>query len=290
MRKQRMEYLNKIAPVSLMVETSPGKFHCYWFTRGMDLERFTPLQKEFAAVLGSDPSINDLPRIMRVPGFVHRKGAPFLSRIHYVAESIGRRRQADYVSPDVLEQAIVKVRKKFGLWDEPKPSREPQPEPDLFDRATAGQDERSYALAALANAADTVAHAPVGTRNAALNTEAFSMYRLVETGALTREEVEEGLKTGCADRGARSPRDQAHSEIPHLPRAAENLKQKAGTDTTHAAANEPAIVTVAALESRRFPPIKYIVKGYLVEGLTILAGRPKIRQELACTRLGTGRR
>ena len=152
MRKQRMEYLNKIAPVSLMVETSPGKFHCYWFTHGMDLGRFTPLQKEFAAVLGSDPSINDLPRIMRVPGFVHRKeeSPPFLSRIHYVAELVGRHRRADYVPPDVLELAIVKVRKKFGLWDEPKlkAQRKPQPAPtlDLFDM----DNERSFARSAKA--------------------------------------------------------------------------------------------------------------------------------------------
>ena len=154
-----MEYLNKIAPVSLMVETSPGKFHCYWFTHGMDLERFTPLQKELAAVLGGDPTIHDLPRIMRVPGFVHRKGAPFLSRIHYVAESVGRRRRADYVPPDVLEQAIEKVRKKFGLWAEPKRARpQPAPSPDLFDMS----NERRYALAALANAADNVRHAAGG--------------------------------------------------------------------------------------------------------------------------------
>jgi hypothetical protein len=36
------------------------------------------------------------------------------------------------------------------------------------------------------------------------------------------------------------------------------------------------IATAAALRTKEFPPIKYIVPGYLPEGCTILAGRPKI--------------
>jgi RecA-family ATPase len=38
----------------------------------------------------------------------------------------------------------------------------------------------------------------------------------------------------------------------------------------------PTISTAKALKDEAFPPIKYIVKGYLVEGATVLAGRPKI--------------
>jgi hypothetical protein len=36
------------------------------------------------------------------------------------------------------------------------------------------------------------------------------------------------------------------------------------------------IATAAALRTKEFPPIKYIVPGYMPEGCTILAGRPKI--------------
>ena len=38
----------------------------------------------------------------------------------------------------------------------------------------------------------------------------------------------------------------------------------------------PIISTAKALKDEVFPPIKFIVKSYLVEGATILAGRPKI--------------
>ena len=88
-------------------------------------------------MLGSDPAVHDLPRIMRVPGFVHWKGAPFLSRICYVSEP-KRRRKADYVLPDVLEAALKKTSKKFGPWDgaAPSPRRKAKPkkDADLFNR------------------------------------------------------------------------------------------------------------------------------------------------------------
>lgn len=38
----------------------------------------------------------------------------------------------------------------------------------------------------------------------------------------------------------------------------------------------PAIMDARALKLKIFAPIKYIVRGYVVEGATILAGRPKV--------------
>lgn len=66
-----------------VVETSPGKYHAYWCVEGVPLDAFKPLQKAIAARFRSDPSVNDLCRVARLPGFFHRKhgGAPFLSRI-----------------------------------------------------------------------------------------------------------------------------------------------------------------------------------------------------------------
>ncbi|WP_054527850.1 AAA family ATPase [Citromicrobium sp. WPS32] len=39
---------------------------------------------------------------------------------------------------------------------------------------------------------------------------------------------------------------------------------------------EPQIISAAALAMMEFPAIKYVVPGYIAEGLTILAGKPKI--------------
>ncbi|MEC3910050.1 PriCT-2 domain-containing protein [Sphingobium sp. CR2-8] len=61
-----------IAP-HVIVETSPGKRHYYWRVIGITLNQFTAVQKRLIALFGSDKSIHDLPRIMRLPGFLHQK-------------------------------------------------------------------------------------------------------------------------------------------------------------------------------------------------------------------------
>jgi|SRR3990170_1000805 len=66
---------------TLIVETSPNRFHCYWVVKDLPLEGFTPMQKNIARLVGGDPAVCDLPRVMRVPGFYHRKGEPFLTKV-----------------------------------------------------------------------------------------------------------------------------------------------------------------------------------------------------------------
>jgi len=59
-------------------ETSLGRFHAFWFvSEGFPLNLFTGVQKTIAAQFGGDPSVCDLPRVMRLPGFLHQKQAPF---------------------------------------------------------------------------------------------------------------------------------------------------------------------------------------------------------------------
>jgi uncharacterized protein (DUF927 family) len=59
----------------LVVESSPQKYHAYWLVSGCSIEEFTPMQKAIAVKLGSDPAIKDLPRVMRLPGYLHHKYA-----------------------------------------------------------------------------------------------------------------------------------------------------------------------------------------------------------------------
>lgn len=74
------EPADKLNP-TLIVESSPGRFHCYWFTEDTPLEAFTQLQINIARILKADPVAKDLPRVLRVPGFYHMKEDPFMSRI-----------------------------------------------------------------------------------------------------------------------------------------------------------------------------------------------------------------
>jgi|GEM_PF-2779387 len=67
---------------TLIVESSPQKYHCYWFTDDTPIGAFTPMQENVARILHSDPKVKDLSRVLRIPGFYHNKKEPFLSRVY----------------------------------------------------------------------------------------------------------------------------------------------------------------------------------------------------------------
>lgn len=65
----------------IIVESSPGRYHVYWLIDDAPLDSFESMQKRLAERFGGDPSVCDLPRLMRLPGFLHRKHTPYQSRI-----------------------------------------------------------------------------------------------------------------------------------------------------------------------------------------------------------------
>jgi hypothetical protein len=65
----------------IVVESSPGKFHAYWRVEGVPLDHFEGIQRALADKFHGDSTVHDLPRVMRLPGFLHRKRAPYLTRI-----------------------------------------------------------------------------------------------------------------------------------------------------------------------------------------------------------------
>lgn len=65
-------------PPNIIVNSGRGQ-HAYWLLEEDEpLERFAAAQVILAAVLGTDPKIKDLPRVMRLPGSYHKKGNPKL--------------------------------------------------------------------------------------------------------------------------------------------------------------------------------------------------------------------
>lgn len=81
---------------SLVIESSPGKYHCYWIVDGLwpadDNGRsdFASVMESLIADYKHDPNAKDLARVMRVPGFYHQKdpNKRFRSRI---IEASGKR-------------------------------------------------------------------------------------------------------------------------------------------------------------------------------------------------------
>lgn len=64
-----------------VIQTSPGRFSVFWRVTGCSLDQFANFQKRLARRFGTDASVCDLCRVMRVPGFHHRKTEPFESQL-----------------------------------------------------------------------------------------------------------------------------------------------------------------------------------------------------------------
>lgn len=79
---------------SLVVETSPGKRHEWFFVDGLSLLDFEGVQRFLVHAADSDPNARDLSRVLRVPGFYHMKSEPCMVRVikgagvRYTAEQI----------------------------------------------------------------------------------------------------------------------------------------------------------------------------------------------------------
>ena len=67
----------------MIIESSKGKYHAYWLVDDCPLDKFSMYQKAIAKKFDSDPKVCDLPRVMRLPGFYHRKGKPYPTTIKY---------------------------------------------------------------------------------------------------------------------------------------------------------------------------------------------------------------
>lgn len=77
-------------PPHIVVESSPGRYHGYWLGFRCPLEAFEPAQVSLAKHFQGDESVCDLPRVMRVPGFVHQKGEPFMTRVIRPAQEVAQ--------------------------------------------------------------------------------------------------------------------------------------------------------------------------------------------------------
>ena len=82
----------------IVIESSPNKYHVYWLVdRDFELKEFTPVQKAIAIKYGTDISVHDLPRVMRLPGFNHNKSTPFPVRITMLSKDLPRYSRAEII-------------------------------------------------------------------------------------------------------------------------------------------------------------------------------------------------
>src|SRR5262245_43105385 len=103
---------------SLVVESSPGHFHRYWLVADNSWPADDQGRKYFASVMermvesyGSDKNAKDISRVLRLPGFLHRKNPAQPHMVRLVEES-GRR----YSREEIL-RAFPPVERKQQTGD-----------------------------------------------------------------------------------------------------------------------------------------------------------------------------
>ncbi len=68
----------------ILTETSSGRYQCFWLVKDFPLDKgvISLVQGDICERFGGDPKVTkDLSRVMRVPGFYHKKKEPYLSRL-----------------------------------------------------------------------------------------------------------------------------------------------------------------------------------------------------------------
>ena len=164
-------------PPTAVVESSPHKFHVYWRVLSAPLATFAHVQKHLAVLFGSDPKVVDLPRVLRLPGLVHAKAEPFVSRLVMVEPR------------NVIDHAeFVDV---FAIPHVETIERQPL-------RAPAGTGRlRRYVWSAVQGEHDRVAATTEGSRNTTLLEAAVKLGSLVGAGMLAEVDAHDALLAGA---------------------------------------------------------------------------------------------
>jgi predicted transcriptional regulator len=157
-------YTCKLEP-HLVVESSPGNYHPYWFVDELPLNLFKPVQKTIQDRFDGDAVI-DRSRVMRLPGFQHMKDPdnPHPVRIHKHAPA------RSYTRDEIT--AV------FPPGDNDRPQ-------DGTDSYTGGSADRSHGSFTLPETIEE------GARNTTLTRYAGSIW----TEEKTRRELLDDLKT-----------------------------------------------------------------------------------------------
>ena len=181
-------------PPTAIVESSRGRFHTYWRVAGAPLDTFSHVQKHLSVLFDSDPKVHDLPRVMRLPGLVHAKGEPFVSRLALVEP-------ANVVEHDTfVDTFAVPPIEATGRQEAP--------------RGPTGSDRlKSYVWAAIQGEHDRIAATGEGARNTTLHQAAVKLGSLVGAGILAEDDARDALLAGVNASPAPLPAWEAERTI-----------------------------------------------------------------------------
>lgn len=223
----------------VIVESSNGKFHAYWRCRGVSIDEFPPIQKAIAKRFNSDGSVFGVERVMRVPGFYHIKGEPFMSRI--IQENV----ELPYTKDKIVSGLGLKVN-----WIEERPGFE---EENIKEKFPVGQRHKL-----MATVAGRLRNAGLGGK------DLFESLMTVNHNRCSKPlpEVEIAKLAGWA----------AKKETAKIKPARFDIENEARSEKNDA----PRLIRWKTLSNTTLPPSKWIVKDILPQGLILFIGKPKV--------------
>jgi hypothetical protein len=247
----------------VIVKSSPGKWHVYWFIDGAPLEEFTPTQERLSAVLGSDPSVKDFPRVMRLPGFPHQKDgcAPFKVRITRTYD-LPNYANADFLAALALAERQSLANKQLSIAEKLAELRSP---PDMTQGFPDGHRTRELTKRA------GWCLGPKGMTEG----EAIQVcldWNSHNTPPLPDEKVR--ITVASIKKCEARKREADAPPINNKSEDKLDVAQTGGNPLTKGWHENT--FTAAKLQKMTFEPVRYVVPQYLPEGVTLLIGRPKI--------------
>lgn len=231
-----------------------------------------------------DSKVYNASRISKLPGTWARKGPHSPERPHRLCRLVSAPDPPTVLSADQLRRLLPT--ETNGPASPPAASPEEAlrraPKMPWVLKADADPGRAAYAKRALELETARVVLAPVGSRNDTLNKAAFALGQLVAGGVLSRSDVEEALTHAASRAGLsgievsstiRSGIDGGTKE----PRTAPERNGKPGGkgETVHER-QRPTTFSLTELLAMDIPEPRWAVPGLLSEGLTLLAGKPKI--------------
>jgi hypothetical protein len=255
---------------SMVVQSSPGHFQRYWLAAD-DWAADEQGRKDFTAVLerlvesyGSDKNAKDIVRVLRVPGFLHRKGDPHLVSI---VEASGKR----YSRAEILA-AFPKVER-----EQKRPQAEWKPQKD--------EDHRIREALDRINADDRYVWIQIGMAlkdeygeggrglwdDWSRRSKKFEKSDQEKTWrSLKRNGIGIGTlfhlaqRAGWRDERPSSGRSESKPDNPRDEDASERPTWRERT------------FTAEQLQGMTFPPVSWVLPGIIPgEGLTLLCSKPK---------------
>lgn len=290
-------------PVPVLVDSGNG-YHLLWrIDLPNDEESRQLIKATLVAAAGSfddavvkiDVKVFNSNRISKLPGTWARKGPHSAERPHRLCRIVSSSEDPTLLTAEQIRAVLPK---------ETNPAVPPAVRPEDALRGAmngqaggdgasspfklrAGGDPGSaaYAKKALDLEAAKVALAMPGSRNDALNKAAFALGQLVAGGMLGRADVESRLTLAAEraglpqheaattirsglDAGAKDPRtapERGNGPVKSGPEAATIHERK-----------RPTIYSATDVMEMEIPPPRWAIPGLLSEGLSLLAGKPKL--------------